>query len=89
MIADQERREEARMEVRTWLHARSAVSSTAKAIRRGVNNEGFSFKPEEIDEALVFLVSAKQVEITPNDDGATLYYQITAAGTLAHERRKN
>ena len=89
MIADQERREEARREVRAWLHTRSAVASNCKAIRRGVNNEGFNFKPEEVNEALVFLVSAKQVEITPNDDGATLYYQITAAGTLAHERRKN
>lgn len=87
MSEAQERREDCRRGVRTFLAERQAVTHRLSAIRRGVNREGNDFTEREITDALVFLAGEKHVEITPDPDGATLYYQATSAGVLAHERR--
>ena len=82
---DQERREECRREVRRYLAERPSLAFTASTIARHLKKE-FEFEIKEIVDALVFFVSARQAEIIPCDVGATEYFQITAAGTLAHER---
>jgi len=84
---DQQRREEARHEVRRYLAERAGLAFSAETIGRKLRRE-FEFTDEEIRAAVVFLVSARQVEIEPDDLGATEFYRITAAGTLAHERNR-
>ena len=84
-ITNQERREECRREVRRYLAERPSLAFRAETIRRNLARE-FVFTAEEVRDALAFFVSAKQVEIEPDGLGATDYFKITAAGTLAHER---
>ena len=86
VIQDQERKEECRLEVRRYLAERPALAFAATTIHRSLYRE-FDFTLQEVIDGLVFWVSAKQAQITPCEAGATEYFQITAAGTLAHERR--
>ncbi|MFZ4765970.1 MAG: hypothetical protein ACOYMN_13550 [Roseimicrobium sp.] len=54
---------------------------------RSVFLKGHDFDLSEVRAALQFLLEAGLVKSLPDPLGATLAYQITAAGTLAHERR--
>ena len=82
---DQEKREDARREVRRYLADRPSLAFRSETIRRYLARE-WAFTPEEVRNALAFLVSAHQVEIEPESLGATEYFKVTATGTLAHER---
>lgn len=84
---EQQRREECRRETRGYLAIRAALSFEPSAIRRRLNMEGNDFTVQEVFDALMFLVSAKHVDIQRDPDGATQFYRITAEGTLAYERR--
>ncbi len=84
---NQQRREDCRREVRRYLAERPMLSMRAQAIEHMLERD-FGFTLDEVRAALVFLVSAKQVEVEPDQLGATDYFKITAAGTLAHERRQ-
>ena len=64
------------------------VAHHAKTIRRALNaGHEHDFADEEVAAALAFLVSAGFAVVVAAPLGATLYYQATAAGVLAHERR--
>jgi hypothetical protein len=86
-MKEQERREVCREEVVRFLAERSQLKHAADAVRRGINRNGFDFTVEEVAAALQFTGSMNLVSAKPHGMGATLYYQITAAGTLACERR--
>lgn len=82
----QEEKEICREEVLRVLAEREAVKLSAPAVRRAVNRDGATFSQDAIDAALRFHVSLHRVTEEPHPDGATLFYQVTAEGTLAHER---
>jgi len=83
----QERREEARHAVRSYLAERPSIAAHPADIRRRLNaGHANDFAPEEVSYALGFLVGLRQVECVPDSLGATLYYRITSEGILAHER---
>jgi hypothetical protein len=82
----QERKEVCREEVVRFLAERSRLKHAADAVRRGVNRGGFDFSEEEILAALQFTQGMNLVAATPHQLGATAFFQITAAGTLAFER---
>lgn len=77
--------EDIRYAVRNYLAARPAVSQSADTIYRGVRRET-ECSAEQVKDALTFLTSAEQVQMTFSGLGSTRYYQITAKGTLAYER---
>lgn len=85
MNPSQEAREDCRREVLNYLANRPAVALSRDSIRRGLKNEG-DFEDSEILHACSFLVSLDFIKSEPASMGATLYYQITAEGTLHHER---
>lgn len=85
-MSDQKRKEDCRREVRGWLAERQALAHPAERIARGINREGNDFDLKEINDAVVFLVGRKHVEVEPDGDGSTLYYKITSEGVLFHER---
>jgi hypothetical protein len=85
MNNDQEAREECRREVLNYLANRPAVALSRDTIRRGLARE-FDFEDAEILHACAFLVSRGFASEKHADLGATRYYQISADGTLAHER---
>lgn len=78
----QQRREEIRREVRAYLAERLGLAFSAASIARSVRN----CSEAEATTALALLISMGQAEENPDSLGATLYYRITAAGALAHER---
>lgn len=83
------RREDCRYGVRAYLAQRPTIAQTSDTIcRRIVRSGEGDFEPSEIDAALNFLegLQPPQVQAKHSPIGATLYYQITAAGVLAHER---
>jgi hypothetical protein len=81
----QERKEDARREVRGFLAARMALAHSAKAVTRRLNVEN-DFTLEEVGEALTFLEGLGEVKSRCADLGATRYYQITSHGVLQQER---
>lgn len=86
----QPQREELRYAVREILANAASVALTPAMIhRRVIRSRALDFEPElsEVADALGFLDSLGQVKFSPDPLGATPYYQITAEGTLAHERR--
>jgi len=83
--AAQQRREECRREVRTYLAERPSLAMRRAAIVRGVREAG-AFAEAEVEAALVFLSGLQQVKPRHAEIGATVSWQITAVGTLAHER---
>lgn len=85
MPTDQQRREECRRAVRAYLAERARLSMGIGAITRGLCREG-GFSEEEVADALAYLVSRRHVTESPDPDGATPYFQISAEGVLAHER---
>lgn len=83
----QERREECRREALRFLADRQVLAHHPHAIRRGLNvGHEHDFTAAEIGAALGFLDSSGLVKSIPHKLGATLYYQATGAGVLAHER---
>ena len=84
----QERHEDCRRETLRFLADRQVVAHHPKTVRRRIN-EGHEhdFTDQEVESALAFLSSAGFVTGIVNPLGATLHYQATAAGVLAHERR--
>lgn len=86
---DQTRREECRFAVRSHLAARPGIAQKAETIRAGINLE-HDFTLREVGDALEFLRSLNPPQVLAETAplGATQYYEITAAGTLAHERRQ-
>jgi hypothetical protein len=85
-MSDFARKEECRHAVLAFLAERPAVSHSIGAIRRGVNREGGDFSEQECREAAEFLVGLGSASVVPDPLGSTRYYQISAQGTLAHER---
>lgn len=84
-VQQAEKNEECRREVRAYLADRPSVALSAGTIRRGLQAE-WNYNAEEITNALGFLRSLDQVAQTRAELGSTLYYRISATGTLAHER---
>ena len=85
----QPQREELRYAVREQLVAASTVALSADMLHRRVIRArviDFGFETSDVQEVLTFLASLGQAKETPASLGATLYYQATAAGVLAHER---
>lgn len=80
-----EQKEELRRGLRGWLADRCALAFNASSIHRGISREVRCTVPE-VEESLFLLRGLRQVTATPSQLGSTLYYQITAEGTLAHER---
>lgn len=85
----QERREECRREVRRFLAERAAVAHHPATIRRGLNaGHQADWTEEEIELAAIFLsnLAPAQLRAVRDTVGATVYWQATSAGVLAHER---
>lgn len=81
------RNEELRSDVLAFLAVRQATSHKADTIRRRLNQDGqASYEPYELDSALTFLESLGYARFTRSPMGASIYWQATAEGTLAHER---
>jgi hypothetical protein len=78
------RREECRKEVLAYLAERPGLALSADAITRGLRQYGYSLA--DVTAALIFKRDKGHVKCEPDADGATLYFQVTAEGTLAHER---
>ncbi len=85
MMSTAEKNEEIRLVVRGYLAARPSIAQSASTIHTRLKVE-HACTPEEVRDALEFLTGAGQVSKRPAPLGSTLYYQITSAGTLAHER---
>jgi hypothetical protein len=85
----QERREECRRETLRFLAERQIVAHHVKTIRRRLNDgHEHDFTDAEVEAALAFLVSDERAHRIPDPMGSTPYFQATAAGVLAHERRQ-
>lgn len=82
---DPTRAEDCRYEVRHHLATRNTLARDARTIQRSLARDN-DYTMEEVESALVFLVSLGQVQVIPAALGSTKRYQITAAGTLADER---
>lgn len=79
-------KEEIRHAVRGYLYDRQRAAQPATTINRNLRREGTQCDLEDVEIALHFLASLKQVETAPDDLGSTEYFSLTAAGILAHER---
>lgn len=85
----QPQREELRFAVREQLVNASTVALTAAMLTRRIERAkllDFAVTDLEVAAAAAFLVSLGHAREIPAALGATLYYQATAAGVLAHER---
>lgn len=85
----QPQREELRFAVREILVNASTVALAADMILRRIERArvcDFAADTTDVMAALSFLVGLGHVKAEPAALGATLYYQATAAGVLAHER---
>lgn len=85
----QPQREDLRHAVREQLVHASTVALNAAMLARRIRRTrllDFAFTDDEVAAAAAFLVSLGQAREIPAALGATLYYQATAAGVLAHER---
>jgi len=76
-----------RRDVRHYLATRPTIAQEPGVIHRHVRRE----RPctlEQVEAALQFLATLDPPQVKPERDplGASQYYQITAAGTLADER---
>jgi hypothetical protein len=82
---DPQRAEDVRLAVREYLYNRPSISQTAGIIHSRLAMDT-DYTYHEVSAALSFLVSLGQVSSKVSGLGATISYQITAAGTLAKER---
>lgn len=81
----QQAREELRRACRAHLAERPGISQSAGTVHSAVRRE-LRCGLGQVAEALSFLVALGHLAETRDPLGATLYYQATAAGILAHER---
>lgn len=81
------RREDLRRAIRAYLYDRIGTALSTASITRGLKRE-WNATEDEVRGTLVYLntTDPKQVDATHDDDGATKYYSINAAGVKAHER---
>ena len=84
-MSEQQQREQCRKETRAYLAERAGLAFDSSAITRGLRMRG-GFQEADVRDALNFLKGRGHVLAEPDGDGATLYWQITADGTLAYER---
>lgn len=85
----QPQREELRFAVREILVNASTVALAADMILRRIERGklvDFTADTTDVMAALSFLTGLGHVKAEPATLGATLYYQATAEGVLAHER---
>jgi len=80
-----QQKEELRRLTLAWMAQRAALAFNATSVQRGVSREMPCTIPE-IEEAMLFLFSLRHLDEVRNSLGATRYFQINAAGTLAYER---
>lgn len=79
-------KEECRHDCLAFLAARPTLSFPVDAVTRGCRREGAAHTSQDVCEALELLTGLELATATRDPLGSTLYYQITAAGVLAHER---
>jgi hypothetical protein len=85
-----EDKEQLRHAIREALNARAGVALPARGIRRRVEIElAFKITDDDVNAELEFLrtLTPPQVMYQFDEVGSTKWWQITAAGTLAQERR--
>ena len=85
----QPQREELRYSVREALVIAKTVALDAEMVSRRVERSrmlDFEFATADVEDALAVIVGLGQATAVPATLGATVYYQATAAGVLAHER---
>lgn len=80
-----DQREDLRRFVLGFLAKRSACAFNCVSVQNTVRRD-MPCTEDEVEETLQFLKSLGFVEEVPNKMGSRRYYQISAAGTLAHER---
>ena len=80
------RREEARRECLRFLASRHLLAHSPRAIRSGVNREGFDFGKEDILSALEILCGLGLAIVKIDHLGSSKYYQATSQGVLEQER---
>ena len=80
-----QQKEELRRLVLRYLAERAALSYNSASVQRGVSREMAHTIPEAA-EALELLLDLGFLKLVPNELGASRYYRISAAGTLAYER---
>lgn len=85
MQHDPARLEECRYAVLHHLAIRSTLAQDVPTIHRALSRS-HDFTDYEVSGALAFLDSLGHVKRTRAAMGSTVYYQITAQGTLADER---
>jgi hypothetical protein len=82
--------EDTRYEVRSYLASRPTASLAVTDIRHGLARKGYNTSDDSLTAALVFLegLNPPQTKRHPSPLGASSTWQITSAGTLAHERNE-
>ena len=82
------RNEEGRYQVLRYLYARPATALSAEAVQDGLRREGFRADLEEVTLWLDFWTAPEfaAVKTAQLPHGSTIYYQITSAGQIRHER---
>lgn len=87
----QPQREELRYALREQLVAASTVALDAEMLKRRIERTrsvDFKFTIDDVEGAAAFLAGLGHAKSEPAPLGATLFYQATAAGVLAHERNQ-
>jgi hypothetical protein len=84
----QERRTRCRDDALAYLAQRPRLAYAPATIRQRLRDDlQTDYTPEEIDDALAFLVGAGEARLERQArHGVTRYYQATAEGILAYER---
>jgi hypothetical protein len=85
LTMDPQAKEEFRRAVRAYLAERPSLAFNENVIQRHVTREVPCTAPEVL-AACDFLKDLGHIKEVPNSMGSLRYFQITAQGTLAHER---
>jgi hypothetical protein len=89
MATTSENSELLRRAVREALHLRQGTALTARGLRRRLVTElDFAPTEAEVEAACEFWRGLGQVSFEHDEAGATRWWQITSAGTLACERSR-
>lgn len=86
--AEQIKKEELRRGVRRVCAERPGLSLTVSAVRRALQHDIADITDAEVKSALIFMVDLKHLKSVKEKLGSSIYYQISAEGTLAHERNE-
>lgn len=81
--------EDLRFETRLFLYGRPAASEDAVAIVHHFARKGVRVNADEVTAALIFLEGLNPPQVKRHNNalgGGVPRWQITSAGTLAHER---